>query len=963
MAIKSDMTKIGKRFNATKRNVSSTRGNTFLLATSLLTVGCKNSETQSTAYENTISQSEDNTVSIILSEGQNYSELTSSDELLSADYSIFSTINEIIDNDPSDEDTLTVATNEDILVTPTVKGIESLIFKTSDNYTDLDDSFSIDLAAFTSFKEIILSKDNENLQIQNLELNNASGNIIADHGFVNVTITGVPSEDVQLQVQEDASILVGAEVQNLVINGTGNSIDLDTSNQGNVEILDNSSVILRAPNAIGDLILASNGNAEITDASSLIGNATVSAIGSIDLDNISALEGKLSVENMRALAGMDINISNATNAKSVEIKTVGAVIIASDNGGLNEAENIKITSSEDSIIVADKDIPRTVELEAVSANGELVAFDLDINGLTNLELGGTSPILINSEGSALDGVTVTSGNSTTTSLNLTSADMDLSGISNTVQIQLENLDGKKLTLGANQLIAFNAEHQQTSNTNKPELNFISDATSVTSNSITIKTIDSDTSNTTSSVSCAGLNTTDIQYLNFDLSSGVDFQSTSDITGSDLLQITVLGDGNFSLSESTIVGGLNNAVTMTATDMTGNLNVLIDNTSNGIKSVSSGTGDDVITIDGTNQSSAGVVVNSNSGSDSISLTSNSDGSLSKISLNGGSEIDQVNFESELDFSLSDLTLTNIEILNFAGGTASTKIPSDVVSTKSYILSKSGSNTLSIELIPKAQTIDLSSLTFDSSFVVGSDVIIIDGTNFGQALNVTGSISNDEITGTHSSGDTISSGNGDDTLYGRDGNDTLTPGNGEDHVIPGMGNDTINLTEEISSRDTLSYTVDDGANNVDTVSGFDVRIVDDIISLDVSELSSPITLGNGTATSTTSIGNILIKEHTIDTDLNYSSNSTATIFKLTATDQSEFADALGTSSITVADGSSLNFLWYDADTNETVYGYASENTTNEADNLITADDTFVEIVRISMSENSYTHYLDTNNFVFL
>ena len=963
MAIKSDMTKIGKRFNATKRNVSSTRGNTFLLATSLLTVGCKSSDTQSTAYENTISQSEDNTVNIILSEGQNYSELTSSDELLSADYSIFSTINEIIDNDPSDEDTLTVVTNEDILVTPTVKGIESLIFKTSDNYTDLDDSFSIDLAAFTSFKEIILSKDDENLQIQNLELNNASGNIIADHGFVNVTVTGVSSEDVQLQVQEDASILVGAKVQNLVINGTGNSIDLDTSNQGNIEILDNSSVILKAPNAIGDLILASNGNAEITDASSLIGNATVSAIGSIDIDNISALEGKLSVENMRALTGMDINISNATNAKSVEIKTVGAVIIASDNGGLTEAENIKITSSEDSIIIADKDIPRKVELEAVSANGELVAFDLNINGLTNLGLGGTSPILINSEGSALDGVTVTSSNSTTTSLNLTSADMDLSGISNTVQIQLENLDGKKLTLGANQLIALNAEHQQTSNTNKPELNFTSDATSSTSNSITIKTIDSDTSNTTSSVSCAGLNTTDIQYLNFDLSSGVDFQSTSDITGSDLLQITVLGDGNFSLSESTIVGGLNNAVTMTATDMTGNLNVLIDNTSNGIKNVSSGTGDDIITIDGTNQSSAGVVVNSNGGSDTISLTSNSDGSLSKISLNGGSEIDQVNFESELDFSLSDLTLTNIEILNFTGGTASTKIPSDVVSTKSYILSKSGSNTLSIELIPKAQTVDLSSLTFDSSFVVGSDVIIIDGTNFGQALNVTGTISNDEITGTHSSGDTISSGDGDDTLYGRDGNDTLTPGNGEDHVIPGMGNDTINLSEEISSRDTLSYTVDDGANNVDTVSGFDVRIVDDIISLDVSELSSPITLGNGTATSTTSIGNILIKEHTIDTDLNYSSNSTATIFKLTATDQSEFADALGTSSITVADGSSLNFLWYDADTNETVYGYASENTTNEADNLITADDTFVEIVRISMSENSYTHYLDTNNFVFL
>ena len=202
MAIKSDMTKIGKRFNATKRNVSSTRGNTFLFATSLLTVGCKSSDTQSTAYENTISQSEDNTVILFSQRAKITSELTSSDELLSADYSIFSTINEIIDSDPSDEDTLTVVTNEDILVTPTVKGIESLIFKTSDNYTDLDDSFSIDLAAFTSFKEIILSKDDENLQIQNLELNNASGNIIADHGFVNVTVTGVSNEDVQLQVKK-----------------------------------------------------------------------------------------------------------------------------------------------------------------------------------------------------------------------------------------------------------------------------------------------------------------------------------------------------------------------------------------------------------------------------------------------------------------------------------------------------------------------------------------------------------------------------------------------------------------------------------------------------------------------------------------------------------------------------------------------------------------------------------------
>ena len=962
MATKSDIKKIAK-LNASKKNALSRRGNSLLIATSLLTLGCKSSETQSNITDNTTNLSEENTVNIVLTESIDYSGTPSTNELISADYSTFSSINQIIDNDSSDEDTLTVTTNTDIVDTPIVEGIESLIFKTSNSYTNLDNSFSIDLAKFSSFKEIILSKSDQNLAIQTLELNNATGNIIADHGFVIIEVTGIPGENAELQVKEDASVYVSAEVQNLVVNGTGNSIDIETSNQGNIEILDNSSIVLTAPNASDDISIISNGDVEISDASSLIGNITISAIGTVDINNISALEGKITVENIRGPTGADVNIANANNAKSVEVKTVGAVVVDSNNGGLNEAESINITASEDSEIIALKNITRSAELDAVNSDGGLVTFNLNVSGLNTLELGGTSPILIQTDGSALDGVSVTSTNSAGASLNLTSADMDLSGIASAIQIQLENLDGKKLTLGSNQLIALNTEYPQTSNTNKPELNFKSEATSSTSNTVTIKTIDSDTSNLTDLVISEGFTTNNIQYLNFDLSSGINFQSTDSITGSDLLNVTVVGDGNFNLSESTIVGGLNNDVTVSATSMTGDLNLLIDNTANGVKSVSSGAGDDIISIDGINQSSSGVVVNTSTGSDNIYLKSNSDGSLSKISINGGSEIDQVNFESNLDFSLSDLTFTDIEVLSFTGGSNSTKIPSDLVSTKSYTLAKSGSNTLSLELFPKSQAIDLSSLTFDSSFIAGSDTIVIDGTNFAQALNITGTVYNDEITGTHVAGDTINSGDGDDTLSGRDGNDNLTPGNGEDHVIPGMGNDTINLTEEISSRDTISYTVDDGSSNVDTVSGFDVRLVDDIISLDVSELSNPITLGNGSATSSTGIGNILIKEHSIDTDLDYSSNSTATIFKLTATDQSEFADALGTSSITVADGSSLNFLWYDADTNETVYGYASENHTNEADNLITSDDTFVEIVRISMTENSYSYYLDTNNFVFL
>ena len=36
---------------------------------------------------------------------------------------------------------------------------------------------------------------------------------------------------------------------------------------------------------------------------------------------------------------------------------------------------------------------------------------------------------------------------------------------------------------------------------------------------------------------------------------------------------------------------------------------------------------------------------------------------------------------------------------------------------------------------------------------------------------------------------------------------------------------------------------------------------------------------------------------------------------------------------------------------------------SDNKITKADTFVEIVRLNMTESSYTHFLDADNFVFV
>ena len=98
-------------------------------------------------------------------------------------------------------------------------------------------------------------------------------------------------------------------------------------------------------------------------------------------------------------------------------------------------------------------------------------------------------------------------------------------------------------------------------------------------------------------------------------------------------------------------------------------------------------------------------------------------------------------------------------------------------------------------------------------------------------------------------------------------------------------------------------------------------------------------------------------------NDASRSIAQIIKLTQTDKGNFADALGTGEVTVADGAVLCFLWYDTDVDQAVFGYSDETTASDSDNKITKADTFVEIVRLNMTESSYTHFLDADNFVFV
>ena len=899
---------------------------------------------------------------LTLEENDNYTSTNHQREILSADYGVFKTIDSVEDVDTSDNDELIVVTNEDMLLIPKVSGFEQIYLQVAEGFTETDTVFNVDLSNFSNFHQINISKDNISTDVDKLALINSHGLISVNSSFNEITSTILDDSSLDLITNSDAIIEIYGDGKNISLNGNGNSINVTTTSTGNIDIGDNGSVILNAPYAMGNLQINSNGNVEINDVSSLLGNLTVSSIGTVNITDASSLEGKIKIDNIRASTGNDINIHMANSAKSVEIVSVGS-FTANTNNGLDEAATIKVTAAENSSISATKNISRSVSLNSNNMDGNSVTFDIDISSISDLNLGGISPIVVKLSGENLNGVQINSTNSTTSTIKPTAANIDLSAISETILIDLPNSDGKTLGVRHNQNIALDAEIDQTSSVSNPAFNLIALGTTNSSNTLNIKMTDSDTLNADKTVSIDGISLNDINILNFDLSSGTDLNLSNNITGDELTQVNLTGAGNANFNNSTIIGNTNSAVSINANNLSGNLSFSVNNTPNSVNNISAGAGNDAIEINGAIKANPGIVINTGSGNDTITFTSTSSGNEATSSIDGGDGLDIIEFAAGLDLSQNNLTISNVEKLKFTGGANTVKFKSDVLSQKTYELIENGSGNLNLEVVPVSQTINLSTLIFNETIITGEDKVIVNGNNYTQALTITGSSIDDEITGTYTSNDIISAGDGDDTIDASDGNDTITPGNGSDQVTPGLGNDSINLLETFASMDKLIYTLDDGSANVDTVTNFDLRVVKDVISLDVSELSTPITVGNGSSALLTNTGNLIITEHLIDTNLDLSSGTTETIIKLMQTDQSEFADAFGTSEITVADGACINFLWYDVDTNEAVYGYASENVDAPADNKITSADTFVEIVRLSISDSNYVHFLDTGNFEFV
>ena len=97
-------------------------------------------------------------------------------------------------------------------------------------------------------------------------------------------------------------------------------------------------------------------------------------------------------------------------------------------------------------------------------------------------------------------------------------------------LRLPNLDGKKITVGSNQNLAFDTEVPQSSMLGITEYQFATAATSSSSNIVKITTVDTAPTNIDNTANLSGIKLKDVQHLNISLPDGKGINAVKNIDG-------------------------------------------------------------------------------------------------------------------------------------------------------------------------------------------------------------------------------------------------------------------------------------------------------------------------------------------------------------------------------------------------------------------------------------------------
>lgn len=274
-----------------------------------------------------------------------------------------------------------------------------------------------------------------------------------------------------------------------------------------------------------------------------------------------------------------------------------------------------------------------------------------------------------------------------------------------------------------------------------------------------------------------------------------------------------------------------------------------------------------------------------------------------------------------------------------------------------ITASGEGNITIQGLGQISSTDVikSIGSVDFTAVKGTSALAPSSLSGTTGINITigeGGTGTGDVNGSNKA-DVILGGKGADVILGGGGADQITGGLGADVITGGAGQDTIDLTESTSSVDTLKY-AETGSSNVDTVTGF--KAGTDVISLTKGVFDGgSIELVTTKATAISSAVNAnAATVLSVATDATVASQAAVDnhLIFLSATNKSNFADAIGTASITTADPlatGAVAVTYYDSTNGQAVFGYVAAG---NGDTTIDSAETFVEIVRVGMTATDYT-----------
>ena len=711
----------------------------------------------------------------------------------------------VADTDPYDNDTLTVTADDDIIGTPIVSGIENIIFTTSATKLGDDYEFDVNLVNITGSDTVSFENTNSDSLIKTLDLINVGVPISVGSHFSTIKVAGQTDTNINLDISANSTLSTTGSSKDLIVNASGKSVTLSSSTATQDIIINNSyNTDITATSALRNVGITSNGDVTLRDLSALKGNIDVTNVGTINVISATNATGTLNLTNERAPLGTDITITDANSAVKVTIKSAGS-ITATSNNGLASAQILNLTAAEESTIYSDSVSNQDVTVNAVNSLGNSTNFNLYASTLEKLTLGGSSPLVVTIDSADISTETVVNTNSDAT-LWLTGATADFTNVATSVKLRLKNFDGKTITIKDSQDFYLDTEIAQTSSTSAPTFDHKTDATSSTTNALTLKTFDSNTSNGDKSANIAGLNFVDVQTLTLSLLDDLNLDSSADLTGADLTSVVVSGTGDFDLNTNTITGSSSTRVALNASSLSGSATLNLDGTTNGVANIQTGSAADSIKIDGVTADTGGFVIASNGSDDTIRITTNGDGSSAKININaGGGGSDTLSLAAGVDLSASNLTLTSVERILLTGGGTTQKIAASDVSGATLQLAEDGTGTAVFTVVADQTTINLSNFTFASSFASGTDSVVVNASSSSSGVTVTGTSSDDTITGSNAN-DTLSGGASADTISGGTGNDTINGGSGADTLTGGAGDDEFDFASGTSTEASMDKITD-------------------------------------------------------------------------------------------------------------------------------------------------------------